>query len=109
MQTFNVLQQRLEPFKVVSTKLMKDYPVHLRAYDLLGDGENDLRTVPFDDASGASDSEVLIAGSSMSRPVDLSPAQFPSTAWEALTAARADPASAGAGEDLKGRGRGREC
>ena len=26
---------------------MKDYPIHLRAYDLLGDGETDLRALPF--------------------------------------------------------------
>src|SRR6202162_724264 len=35
VQTFNVLQQRLNR-KVVSPKLIKDYPIHLRAYDLLG-------------------------------------------------------------------------
>src|SRR6202008_4093407 len=46
VQTFNVLQQRLNR-KVVSPKLMKDYPIHLRAYDLLGDDENDLRELPF--------------------------------------------------------------
>ncbi len=48
VQTFNVLQQRLNR-KVVSPKLMKDYPMHLRAYDLLGDGETDLRTLPFEE------------------------------------------------------------
>ena len=42
VQTFNVLQQRLNR-KVVSPKLIKEYPIHLRAYDLLGDGEDDLR------------------------------------------------------------------
>jgi len=46
VQTFNVLQQRLNR-KVVSPKLIKDYPIHLRAYDLLGDDENDLRELPF--------------------------------------------------------------
>ena len=46
VQTFNVLQQRLNR-KVVTPKLMKDFPIHLRAYDLLGDGENDLRELPF--------------------------------------------------------------
>ena len=46
VQSFNVLQQRLNR-KVVSPKLMKDYPIHLRAYDLLGEGEDDLRTLPF--------------------------------------------------------------
>ena len=38
VQTFNVLQQRLNR-KVVSPKLIKDFPIHLRAYDLLGDDE----------------------------------------------------------------------
>ena len=46
VQTFNVLQQRLNR-KVVSPKLMKEFPIHLRAYDLLGDDENDLRELPF--------------------------------------------------------------
>ena len=38
VQTFNVLQQRLNR-KVVSPKLIKDFPIHLRAYDLLGDDD----------------------------------------------------------------------
>ena len=46
VQTFNVLQQRLNR-KVVSPKLIKEYPIHLRAYDLLADGETDLRELPF--------------------------------------------------------------
>ncbi len=47
VQTFNVLQQRLNR-KVVSPKLTKEYPIHLRAYDLLGDDESDLRELPFE-------------------------------------------------------------
>ena len=46
VQSFNVLQQRLNR-KVVSPKLIKDFPIHLRAYDLLSDGDTDLRTFPF--------------------------------------------------------------
>src|SRR3954447_386767 len=46
VQTFNVLQQRLNR-KVVSPKLLKDYPFRLRADDLLGEGETDLRVLPF--------------------------------------------------------------
>ena len=46
VQSFNVLQQRLNR-KMVSPKLMKDYPIHLRAYDLLGEGDTDLRALPF--------------------------------------------------------------
>ena len=37
VQSFNVLQQRLNR-KVVSPKLIKEYPIHLRAYDLLRRG-----------------------------------------------------------------------
>ena len=40
--------------KVVSPKLMKDFPIHLRAYDLLGDDENDLRELPLSNAAGIS-------------------------------------------------------
>src|ERR1700741_1227940 len=46
VQSFNVLQQRLNR-KIVSPKLLKDYPIHLRAYDLLGEEATDLRTLPF--------------------------------------------------------------
>ena len=52
VQTFNVLQQRLNR-KVVSPKLMKEYPIHLRAYDLLGEGETDLRDAAICRAAGA--------------------------------------------------------
>src|SRR5579885_3043497 len=44
VQTFNVLQQRLNR-KTVTAKLMAEFPAHLRAYDLLADGEEDLRTL----------------------------------------------------------------
>ena len=46
VQTFNVLQQRLNR-KIVSPKLIKEYPIHLRAYDLLGDDEPICATLPF--------------------------------------------------------------
>src|SRR5262249_24369208 len=46
VQSFNVLQQRLNR-KVVSAQLIKEFPIHLRAYDLLGESEEDLRTLPF--------------------------------------------------------------
>ena len=48
VQSFNVLQQRLNR-KAVTPRLMKEFPVHLRAYDLLDDGDNDLRELPFED------------------------------------------------------------
>jgi DNA ligase-1 len=96
VQTFNVLQQRLNR-KVVSPKLIKEYPIHLRAYDLLGEGDTDLRTLPF--AERRARLEAFIARLDDSR-IDLSPT-IPFDSWDALTFARADPASAGAGEDAE--------
>lgn len=94
VQSFNVLQQRLNR-KVVSPKLIKEFPIHLRAYDLLGDDENDLRELPF--AERRERLETFIKKLDDPR-IDLS-LTVPFTSWDALTAARADPASAGAGED----------
>ncbi len=94
VQTFNVLQQRLNR-KSVTPKLMQDYPIHLRAYDLLGDGDNDLRELPFEQRRGLL--EAFVAKLDNSR-VDLSP-QIPFGSWDVLAAARADPAGAKAGED----------
>src|SRR5215831_18317352 len=46
VQSFNVLQQRLNR-KAVTPKLLAEFPAHLRAYDLLADGDEDLRGIPF--------------------------------------------------------------
>ncbi|MFT0875963.1 ATP-dependent DNA ligase, partial [Rhodopseudomonas sp. G2_2311] len=94
VQSFNVLQQRLNR-KSVTPKLMKDYPIHLRAYDLLGDGDDDLRTQPF--AERRARLETFIARLDDPK-VDLSPI-ITFDDWEGLRAARRDPASAGAGLD----------
>jgi DNA ligase-1 len=94
VQTFNVLQQRLNR-KVVSPKLVKDYPIHLRAYDLLGDDTNDLRELPFVERRARLEAFVKKLDDIR---IDLSPT-IAFDSWEALTAARADPAQAGAGED----------
>jgi len=94
VQSFNVLQQRLNR-KTVSPKLTKDYPIHLRAYDLLGDGETDLRPLPF--AERRQRLEAFVARLDDPR-IDLSPT-IAFDDWDALTAARKDPVSAGAGED----------
>src|SRR5437762_3052996 len=96
VQTFNVLQQRLNR-KVVSPKLTKDFPIHLRAYDLLGDDENDLRELPF--AERRAHLEAFVRKLDDPR-IDLSP-MVAFDSWEALMAARADPSSAGAGEDAE--------
>jgi DNA ligase 1 len=94
VQSFNVLQQRLNR-KAVSPKLVKDFPIHLRAYDLLGEGQEDLRALPF--AERRAQLEAFVRKLDDPR-VDLSPTVAFQT-WEQLTKARADPASAGAGAD----------
>ena len=94
VQSFNVLQQRLNR-KAVTPKLLKDYPIHLRAYDLLGEGDDDLRTLPFTERRARL--EHFVARLNTAR-VDLSPL-VPFASWQELAAARADPASAGAGDD----------
>ncbi len=94
VQTFNVLQQRLNR-KVVSPKLTKDYPIHLRAYDLLGEGDVDLRTLPF--AERRKRLEAFVTKLDDAR-VDLSPT-IAFDNWDALTSARKNPA--GAGEDAE--------
>jgi DNA ligase 1 len=90
VQSFNVLQQRLNR-KIVSPKLMKDYPIHLRAYDLLGEGECDLRPLPF--AERRKRLEAFVAKLDDAR-VDLSPV-IAFDSWDALTSARRNPAGAG--------------
>ena len=96
VQSFNVLQQRLNR-KVVSPKLTQEYPIHLRAYDLLGDGEADLRALPFVERRARL--EAFIGQLNDSR-IDLSP-MIAFDSWEALAAARKNPAGAGAGEDAE--------
>ena len=94
VQTFNVLQQRLNR-KNVTPKMMKDHPIHLRAYDLLNDGNDDLRTLPL--IERRSRLEAFIAALADPR-VDLS-AQVPFDTWDELAAARAEPSNAGVGKD----------
>jgi DNA ligase-1 len=96
VQSFNVLQQRLNR-KAVTAKLLADFPAHLRAYDLLVDDTEDLRERPF--AERRQRLESLVARLSDPR-IDLSP-MVPFRTWDELTAARADPASAGAGADAE--------
>jgi DNA ligase-1 len=94
VQSFNVLQQRLNR-KSVTTKLLADFPAHLRAYDLLADGEEDLRALPFAERRARLQDFVT----RLNEPrIDLSPLVEFGT-WEELAAARKDPAAAGAGAD----------
>jgi DNA ligase-1 len=94
VQSFNVLQQRLNR-KTVTEKLLAEFPAHLRAYDLLVDGAEDLRTLPFE-ARRARLEEFITR---LNHPrIDLSPV-VPFSDWTQITAARLDPAAAGAGAD----------
>jgi DNA ligase-1 len=94
VQSFNTLQQRLNR-KTVTDKLTAEFPAHLRAYDLLIEGDEDLRERPFVERRARL--EALIARLASSR-VDLSPL-VPFATWEELAAARADPAAHGAGAE----------
>jgi DNA ligase-1 len=94
VQSFNVLQQRLNR-KTVTSKLLAEFPAHLRAYDLLVEGSEDLRDAPLD--ARRLRLETFVHRLSQSR-IDLSPL-IPFSDWEALTRARADPAAAGADAD----------
>jgi DNA ligase-1 len=94
VQSFNVLQQRLNR-KAVTPKLVADFPVHLRTYDILAEGDEDLRALPF--AERRRRLEAFVAKLDDPR-IDLSPT-IPFATWEALAAARADPAAIGAGPD----------
>jgi DNA ligase-1 len=94
VQSFNVLQQRLNR-KTVTGKLMAEFPAHLRAYDLLADGDEDLRALPFTQRRARL--ENFIARLNDER-VDLSPLVAFAT-WDELALARKNPAAAGAGPD----------
>ncbi len=94
VQPFSILQQRLNR-KSVTAKLLQDYPAHIRAYDLLGLGGEDLRPLAFDERRVKL--EAFIAAAASPR-LDLSPL-VPFKTWKELAAARLDPRSAGAGED----------
>jgi len=94
VQSFNVLQQRLNR-KTVTPKLLTQFPAHLRAYDLLADGDEDLRGLPF--AERRTRLEDFVVRLNDDR-IDLSPlVDF--AGWEELGAARKNPEAAGAGRD----------
>jgi DNA ligase-1 len=94
VQSFNVLQQRLNR-KSVTPKLVAAFPAHLRAYDLLADGDEDLRQRPFTERRARLEGFVARLGDER---IDLSALVAFST-WEELAAARRNPAAAGAGLD----------
>jgi len=83
---FGDLQQRLNR-KTADAKLMAKYPAGIRAYDLLVDGEEDLRGLTF--AQRRKRLETFV-GRLHNPRIDLSPLQ-PFANWDALAKLRGDP------------------
>jgi DNA ligase-1 len=83
---FADLQQRLNR-KAVDAKLMAAYPAAIRAYDILAEGREDTRTLPF--AERRKRLEAFVAREHSPR-IDLSPMQ-PFETWKGLAELRADP------------------
>jgi DNA ligase-1 len=86
LASFGDLQQRLNR-KSVDGKLMAAHPAAIRAYDLLADGEQDLRALPF--AERRARLEAFVATAASPR-IDLSPLQSFED-WAGLAALRAAP------------------
>ena len=84
--SFADLQQRLNR-KAVDAKLLAAFPAGVRAYDILAEGAEDTRPLPF--AERRRRLEAFVAREATSR-IDLSPMQ-PFTSWADLAALRADP------------------
>ena len=83
---FGDLQQRLNR-KLADAKLMQAFPAGIRAYDLLLDGETDLRALTFRERRARLEAFVAAAATPV---IDLSPlVDFAS--WTELAALRADP------------------
>ena len=94
VELFGTLQQRLNR-KKVDAKLVAEYPAHVRAYDLLSEAGEDLRTLTFGERRARL--EAFIAARQPAR-FDLSP-QVPFSTWDDIAAYRRDPASAGAADE----------
>jgi DNA ligase 1 len=86
VQNFNVLQQRLNR-KSVTPKLIAEFPATIRAYDLLFDGKDDVRDLPFTERRKRLEAIVAAHGGSS---LDLSPL-VPFETIEDLVEARSDP------------------
>src|SRR5580693_5581264 len=83
---FGDLQQRINR-KTADAKIMAAYPAGIRAYDLLLEGETDLRHLPFRERRARL--EAFVGGIASPR-IDLSPTQ-PFETWPDLAALRAAP------------------
>ena len=84
--SFSDLQQRLNR-KVADAKIIAAHPAGVRAYDLLLEGETDLRHLTFRERRIRLEAMVAASGSAR---LDLSPIQ-PFETWEELAKLRADP------------------
>ncbi len=84
--SFSDLQQRLNR-KTVSRKMMEQYPAFLRAYDLLQEGAENTRGLPFE--ARRARLEGFVGGLHDGR-FDVSPL-VPFAGWEELAALRAEP------------------
>ena len=85
-RTFSDLQQRLNR-KTVTGRMLEDYPAFMRAYDVLFDGEEDVRPSPF------TDRRARLSGLIDKAPhdrFDLSPL-VPFSSWGELEALRREP------------------
>ena len=88
--SFGDLQQRLNR-KTVSAKLIESHPAFIRAYDLLQDGADDLRPLPFRERRARL--ETFVGKLATSR-IDVSPLIRFST-WDDVAALRRDPPTDG--------------
>jgi DNA ligase-1 len=86
LASFGDLRQRLNR-KTVDSKQLANFPAGIRAYDLMLDGEEDLRPLPFVERRARLEAFV---GRLKTTRIDLSPLQ-PFATWEALAALRLDP------------------
>ncbi|MES2895831.1 MAG: cisplatin damage response ATP-dependent DNA ligase [Pseudomonadota bacterium] len=86
LASFGDLQQRLNR-KTVDARMLQNFPAGIRAYDLLADGAEDTRVLPF--AERRKRLEVFVGKLETSR-IDLSPMQAFET-WAQLTDLRREP------------------
>ncbi|PPJ48371.1 ATP-dependent DNA ligase [Rhizobium sp. KAs_5_22] len=85
-RTFSDLQQRLNR-KAVSSKMLGEYPAFLRAYDILFQGEEDVRGETFVQRR---ERLTELIGASQPTRFDLSPL-VPFSSWDELERLRTDP------------------
>jgi len=86
VESFGDLQQRLNR-KTADAKLIAQFPAGIRAYDLLMEGDADLRALPFRERRKRLEAFVAAAASPR---IDLSPLQ-PFASWDELARLRAHP------------------